>query len=87
MTDYSETEVGAIRTVFATYRNLLLPLAHFLYETLAIDILGPLLASPVRNKYRLVVGEYFIRWMEAYPIPNQVYSLMIGTKLTINSAL
>ena len=37
----------------------------------AADILGPLPESDAGNSYILVVGDYFTRWMEAYPIPIQ----------------
>ena len=40
-------------------------------QTVAIDILGPLPESEAGNSYVLVAGDYFTRWMEAYPIPNQ----------------
>ena len=40
-------------------------------QILAVDILGPLPRSEAGNSYILVVGDYFTRWMEAYPIPNQ----------------
>ena len=40
-------------------------------QIVAVDILGPLPESDARNSYLLVVGEYFTRWMEAFPIPNQ----------------
>ena len=36
-----------------------------------MDILGPLPRSANGNSYLLVVADYFTRWMEAYPIPNQ----------------
>ena len=35
------------------------------------DILEPLPESDAGNSYIVVVGDYFTRWMEAYPIPNQ----------------
>ena len=40
-------------------------------ERVALDILGPLPRSSRGNRYILVVADYFTRWTEAYPIPNQ----------------
>ena len=40
-------------------------------QIIAMDILGPLPESEAGNSYILVIGDYFTRWMEAYPIPNQ----------------
>ena len=37
----------------------------------AMDILGPLPESAAGNSYILVVADYFTRYTEAYPIPNQ----------------
>ena len=37
----------------------------------AIDIMGPFPESESGNSYIVVVGDYFTRWMEAYPISNQ----------------
>ena len=47
----------------------------------AMDILGPLPESQTGNKYILVVMDYFSRWAEAYPIPNQE-AVTIAKKLT-----
>ena len=40
-------------------------------QIVAMDIVGPFPESAAGNTYVLVVGDYFTRWMEAYPIPNQ----------------
>ena len=52
----------------------------FSMQLVAVDILGPLPESPAGNKYILVTGDYFTRWMEAYPIPNQE-ATTVATKL------
>ena len=43
----------------------------FPLDRLAMDVMGPLPVSKNNNKYILVIGDYFTRWMEAYPLPNQ----------------
>lgn len=40
-------------------------------DRVGIDIIGPLPKSHKNNKYILVIGDHFTRWMEAYPLPNQ----------------
>ena len=40
-------------------------------QIVAIDIMGPLPETEASNSYILVAGDYYTRWMEAYPIPNQ----------------
>uniref|UniRef100_A0A3P9IDH0 Integrase catalytic domain-containing protein n=1 Tax=Oryzias latipes TaxID=8090 RepID=A0A3P9IDH0_ORYLA len=41
------------------------------FERVALDILGPLPETPNKNKYILVIGDYFSKWTEAFPLPNQ----------------
>ena len=41
------------------------------YERVALDILGPLPETSNQNKYILVVGDYFSKWTESFPLPNQ----------------
>ena len=40
-------------------------------DRIGIDVIGPLPKSKNNNKYILVIGNHFTRWMEAYPLPNQ----------------
>ena len=40
-------------------------------QRVATDILGPLPETLAGNSYVLVVADYFTRWVEAFPIPNQ----------------
>lgn len=40
-------------------------------QIVAMDILGPLPVSAAGNKYILVFGEYFTKWIEAFAIPDQ----------------
>ncbi len=50
-------------------------------QLVAADILGPLPESDAGNRYILVVGDYFTRWIEAYAIPNQE-ATTVARKLT-----
>ena len=50
-------------------------------QMVAVDILGPLLESDTGNSYILVATDYFTRWVEAYPIPNQE-AVTVAKKLT-----
>ena len=56
-------------------------LAGFPMQTVAVDIMGPLPESPSGNLYVLVAGDYFTRYMEVYPIPNQE-AVTVAEKLT-----
>ena len=40
-------------------------------ERIAIDVLGPLTETNDGNVFILVVGDYFTKWMESYPIKDQ----------------
>lgn len=40
-------------------------------ERIAVDIPGPLPISELVNKYLLVAMDYFTKWLEVYPLPNQ----------------
>ena len=55
--------------------------ASYPMQIIAMDILGPLPESESGNKYVLVIGDYFTRWMEAYPIHNQE-AVAVARKLT-----
>ena len=39
-------------------------------ERVAIDIMGPLPLTWRKNRYIMVVTDYFTRWAESYPMPN-----------------
>ena len=45
--------------------------ANYPTQIMAVDLVGPLPESEGGNSYIMVVGDYFSRWMEAIPIPNQ----------------
>ena len=40
-------------------------------ERVAVDVLGPLPTSTSGNKYSFTLGDYFTKWVEAYPLENQ----------------
>ena len=40
-------------------------------ERIAVDVMGPLNETERHNCYILVVQDYFSKWVEAYPVPNE----------------
>ena len=55
--------------------------ARYPMQIVAVDILGPLPITDNGNSYVLVASDYFTRWTEAYPIPNQG-AVTVATVLT-----
>ena len=54
--------------------------AGYPMQIVATDLVGPLPESENGNRYILVVADYFTRWMEAFPLPNQEAST-VASKL------
>ena len=55
--------------------------AGYPLQRVAVDLLGPLLLTENGNSYVLVATDYFTRWTEAYPLPNQE-AITVAKKLT-----
>ncbi|XP_028299789.1 uncharacterized protein LOC114461699 [Gouania willdenowi] len=41
-------------------------------ERIAVDLMGPLNETERHNRFILVVQDYFSKWVEAYPVPNEL---------------
>ena len=56
-------------------RKAKFPLSHYVVgyplDRVGMDILGPFPITGRGNKYVLVIGDYFTKWMEAYALPDQ----------------
>ena len=48
-----------------------------------IFTVGPLPKTPKGNRYVLVIGDYFTKWIEAVPIPNYTAKACAHAILTI----
>lgn len=48
-------------------------------ERVGIDILGPLTETENGNRFILVVGDYWTKWMEAYPLPDHTAETVAST--------
>ena len=52
-------------------------------QRIVMDILGPLPLTACGNKYILVVGDYFTKWKEAYPIKNIEATIVAQVSSTV----
>ena len=52
--------------------------AGYPMQVMAADLVGLLPESPNGNSYILVIGDYFTRWMDILPLPNQEASTVAG---------
>ena len=55
-------------------------MAGYPLDRIGIDVMGPLNVTKDKNKYILVIGDYFTRWMEAYSLPSQ-HAEVVAEKL------
>jgi hypothetical protein len=52
------------------------------FERIAIDVAGPFARSDQGNRYLLIAMDYFTKWPEVYPIPNQEASTVAENLVT-----
>ena len=46
-----------------------------------MDIMGPLPKTDNDNEYLLVVGDYFTKWAEAFPLKNHTAQTVVDVKV------
>lgn len=56
-----------------------MPPPKHVWQTMAMDIVGPLTESTTGNNYILVMGEYFTRYIVTAPMPNQTAETVAKT--------
>ncbi|GIY89546.1 endonuclease [Caerostris extrusa] len=59
---------GFSKTVKAPIQKI--PIAEYPFQKCAFDAVGPFVTSSCRNKYLIVISDYFTRYAEAYPVEN-----------------
>jgi len=47
-------------------------------DRVALDVIGPLPRTKSGNRFILVIGDHFTRWMEAFPLPDQQAERVAG---------
>ena len=47
-----------------------------LIERIAVDIAGPFSVTDDGNRYVMVIGDYFTKWVETYAIPDHEVTTM-----------
>ena len=52
--------------------------AGYALERVHIDIMGPLTETQKRNRYILVIVDQFTKWVEAFPLKNQLAEIVAG---------
>jgi hypothetical protein len=52
------------------------------FESITTDVAGPFPQSNQGNRYLLIATNYFIKWPNAYAIPNQVASTVAEELVT-----
>ena len=53
------------------------------FEMIGMDLVGPLPRTERRNRYMLVIVDYWTRWCEAIPIPNKESATVAGAFMRV----